>query len=306
MEKLLDSKFNDIDKFAVFEESIKTILEKFFSETSLSFNNEELFNEMTFAEGGLIGLLGGQVLIVPTDNFDLGDAGTCSKGVYMPIGVIAIRITGFSFSGGNSSNSWNELEDKPFGEVETYGSATVSGNSILWDGNTSGLTQLVQGLYKISSYTPSFEVLTAGVTTEKTMVGGTITTTETSFSSEGIIYGANMFTIITDTFVEGDLVASPGIYVVYDTNEGWGSSITFKGTDSLITTIDPKYLPADISGLPEVTTDDNGKVMKVVEGEWVLDEPIPDASTATEGAFLRVVDGAWAAVTLSNAEDGEF
>lgn len=71
------------------------------------------------------------------------------------------------------------------------------------------------------------------------------------------------------------------------------------------------------SGLPEVTTGDNGKTVKVVDGEWSVeqmsyndlsDKPtqLPSVTSSDNGAFLRVVDGAWAATTVPNAEEASF
>lgn len=85
------------------------------------------------------------------------------------------------------------------------------------------------------------------------------------------------------------------------------------------------------SGLPEVTTGDNGKTVKVVDGEWSVeqmsyndlsdkpelfsgnyndlsDKPtqLPSVTSSDNGAFLRVVDGAWAATTVPNAEETSF
>lgn len=66
------------------------------------------------------------------------------------------------------------------------------------------------------------------------------------------------------------------------------------------------------SGLPSVTTTDNGKVLKVVDGAWsVTDEDIqekelPTSTTDDNGKFLRVVDGVAAWVTIRSGEEATF
>lgn len=71
------------------------------------------------------------------------------------------------------------------------------------------------------------------------------------------------------------------------TGVAWDSTatepdITWDGVVETIHTMAPEFLPAGVGGgVPAVTTSDNGK-------------------------FLRVVNGAWAAVALENAEGGNF
>ncbi len=56
------------------------------------------------------------------------------------------------------------------------------------------------------------------------------------------------------------------------------------------------------TGLPVVTEDDNGKVLKVVDGVWVAaeeeatEDELPAVTAEDNGKVLRVVNGAWAAV----------
>ena len=52
--------------------------------------------------------------------------------------------------------------------------------------------------------------------------------------------------------------------------------------------------------LPEVTSDDNGKVLKVVNGSWDKGDEateLPAVTSDDNGKILKVVNGAWAVVT---------
>jgi len=58
--------------------------------------------------------------------------------------------------------------------------------------------------------------------------------------------------------------------------------------------------------LPKVTTNDNGKVLKVTSGKWKKgddNDSLPVVTAADNGKVLKVVDGAWAAVAETPAEN---
>lgn len=62
-------------------------------------------------------------------------------------------------------------------------------------------------------------------------------------------------------------------------------------------------------GVPEITSADNGKILKVIEGEWEAAQPdsgLPSVSSSDNGKFLRVVNGQWAAATVPNANGVSF
>lgn len=93
-------------------------------------------------------------------------------------------------------------------------------------------------------------------------------------------------------------------YIIFVTFTPRGNT----GTDGMAVSghvVDMKNIP------PEVTTNDDGKVLKVVDGEWVASAEeetveLPQVSADDNGKFLRVADGAWVAATVDRAEEASF
>ena len=76
--------------------------------------------------------------------------------------------------------------------------------------------------------------------------------------------------------------------------------------EDIVKTIDPKFIPK-IDGLPEVTSDDNGKSLKVIDGVWSISDSLPSVTVEDVGKFLRVgSDGTWVVETVRNAEEVAF
>ena len=61
--------------------------------------------------------------------------------------------------------------------------------------------------------------------------------------------------------------------------------------------------------LPEVTSEDNGDILAVVNGAWAKSTPesdLPEVTSEDNGDFLRVVNGAWAKDTVPSAESEAY
>ena len=58
------------------------------------------------------------------------------------------------------SGSWNDLEDRPFGET----TAVVGGDTLTWDGNTEGLVNVLDQQFKVSDVVPVLSDFANGLT----------------------------------------------------------------------------------------------------------------------------------------------
>lgn len=81
-----------------------------------------------------------------------------------------------------------------------------------------------------------------------------------------------------------------------------GSSIELPAVDAedngkVLKVVDGAWGKGSDESLPDVTASDNGKVLKVANGEWGAGEEekeLPDVTASDNGSILSVVDGAWA------------
>ena len=155
--------------------------------------------------------------------------------------------------------------------------------------------------YKVSDLTPTYEEVKDGLiqfvnqetgdVLESLIIGADTALLPVKSETDGSFWvGQDVGTLIVihSTDIEHDFVPwdhgvfpSPGIYVA-DLSIGTGAQtkVTFTYGTETIHTMAPEFLPAGV-GVPAVTTSDNGK-------------------------FMRVVNGAWAAVALESAEGGNF
>lgn len=144
--------------------------------------------------------------------------------------------------------SWNELEDKPFGE--TYS------DTLTWDGNTDGLISVPLAddvsLYRISD---------VSLTEADFINGGSMSMNDgqtADFTSFDDVYEGDNFAVFFGEIVwilfEGNPMAAPtGVYfikVVDGSNSIYPTSFTINGNNKFLSSIqkiDKKYLPSDDS-----------------------------------------------------------
>ena len=85
-------------------------------------------------------------------------------------------------------------------------------------------------------------------------------------------------------------------------------------TDAPVTSVNGKtgdvvLSATDVSAIPSTLTGTVGQVLtKTADGqEWKdATKELPNVTTADNGKFLRVVSGAWASVEIANANGGSF
>lgn len=150
----------------------------------------------------------------------------------------------------NKKVSWNDLNDRPFGEV----------NSVLyeWDGNTEGLEYLDMGmivdgvsgniLYKVSDTPISYENLIGGVAylnnLDHTSFGTGIITEDLATVEGNLIFVNNGIIIIAleDTEDASGAVLTKGIWHLNPNDAG---IYVAKAVQTTVTQLDSKYLPKD-------------------------------------------------------------
>lgn len=250
-----------------------------FSGEIIERNGEEA--QTLFNEDGLI-----DVLVwcnIPTDNYvyNVLATGTYPEaGIYVMDGYaqsFLLTVNGYNFTT-TSTQEVIKTDHLPealrFGEIAT----TTYIDTLTWDGNTDGKECLEGALYKISDVIPTLEDLKQGVSVAFQSGGISDTYTlsaeelEALNNDEGVINISGLCCIIPQPLDE----YSAGVYFL-STDSSFITSLTISNYTGFVTTttelvkIDPKYLPDDIgggSGLPTVTTADNGKSVSVVNGAW--------------------------------------
>ena len=195
--------------------------------------------------------------------------------------------------------SWNDLEDKPFGEIP--------GDTLTWDGNTDGMVSFVdeyedETFYKMSDSLPTEEELEVSVT--KAYVNGEIQTYE---GEENVVApnepnisivdvdGNDCVIVILESGVRG--ATEPGVYFRKHTDDSYIQSLTIPGYTGFTTTkkIDSKYLPDNISG---------GSGTPGKDGEDGF-SPVAKVEQTSTGAKITITDkNGTTTATVTNGKDG--
>lgn len=145
-------------------------------------------------------------------------------------------------SGGGGASSWNDLKDKPFGEV--------MGDTLYFDGNTDGLVDIGGMFYKVSDVVLTMDDLANGGTYTQSNFGDEVFELPEPNNSQGegiiLINGIDVVSVsesAVGSTIEGMEIKESGIYFYGGSIHT--SSITINGFRGfpMIKKIDPKYLP---------------------------------------------------------------
>lgn len=183
---------------------------------------------------------------------------------------------------------WDKVSNKPFGTIpagsvfvnETITIGPVSDDSIniapMSTINTDNF--VIDALYVVSINGVNYD----GVGT-----------------SMGGMTGVLINNASGDDMIAGIVLELGGLIYFDSTTFTEGSTYDIKVTiaQDAVKTLDPVYLPDGLSGLPESSTSDSGKVLTVgTDGTAAWATPasgLPTVSTSYNGKILKVVSGAW-------------
>lgn len=252
----------------------------------------DMFQNNVYALGN------GAIIFAPYDNFNLDGiliptAGIWTVAVSSPIGVWytarSLTIPGYNF---NISINNTVIKTEHLPEALRFG-----GDEVTYTLNPD--TMLIVGyLSKLSDATPSLDELYRGFTIEignmqneneqvtftKTYITKEKLDTKTPIffsvedgaimvyvgdGNDSTAFNIPIMTIIYKSILQGDEIITTGIYACDLRGLQlpiWLQSVTLHD----IVKIDPKYLPEGLNCLPEVTEEDEGAVLKVVNGKWAV------------------------------------
>ena len=223
------------------------------------------------------------------------------------------------YGGGGGASSWNDLDDKPFGEETTYG------DTLTWDGNTEGLYGLdLQSAgenthFLVSEITPTYEEITVNIDNMQ------LSTSSGDVYTKELVESLGMPSVI-DMFGDGSCIMFlMGAVVVYEdcikmmNNPETGENTTFEFKKGLylqnfdgvyfasltingyngfetkvVKPIDNKYLePFETVGGDTLTWDGNTEGLECAEGVFYkVSDVTPTVADMTGGVTISfMVDG---------------
>lgn len=165
--------------------------------------------------------------------------------------------------------TWDTLKNKPFYEETT----TVGGDTLTWDGNTEGLLNFANMMFKVSDAVPTAEDFANGFEAAARNADGEETTTSATYANmenqgmlnqqEGfIILGDFGIVVMKDNLDLGNGVVYPeaGVWLM-NSNSAYVSRFTIPGytgfetTTTVVKPLDEKYMP--------ILTSPSGKKFKL-------------------------------------------
>ena len=170
------------------------------------------------------------------------------------------------------ATGWNELEDKPFGELST-GSDTLH-----WDGNREGLVRANDyDQYLISKSTPTLEDFANGASNTYLQSGTEMSTnlgmgTAIYEVGDGCIVVGNSIIALKDNASLGDTVyPKKGTYFTWIGNNDYTTSLTINGYNGFPSSkqIDPQWIPNhshNLGPMPVVTSGDGAEYTATIDG----------------------------------------
>ena len=172
--------------------------------------------------------------------------------------------------------SWNDLKHKPFGSIALSDSCSFAAAPAVYF-DLAGQMKF----YKISDLTPDYNDLLHTVFTlnkdgtatevapkaEEFMLNNE---TVCCFATENYAFGVAYATGEVETDYGVITLPETGTYMGWAADSALPATMTVGFRCEYLKQMDEKYLPeiSGADGLPQVTADDNGKLLQVVGGKW--------------------------------------
>lgn len=192
---------------------------------------------------------GNYLTSVPSEYAKKSDVPSKTSQLVNDSGYITINDVPTGGGGSGGVTSWNDLEDKPFGEI--------GGDTLTWDGNTEGLASASLSnstYYHVSTATPTMSDLANGFTATVVYSNGNTQNpvVPSSYlvqsSTTVITCTAGLLLIALEDTTYNGISLTKGTYLEKSASGAYASALTISGYKGFtyIKTIDEKYLPEGI------------------------------------------------------------